>query len=359
MKFLGYQVVAYRDIKFPGDWRAIQKDPATQRMRKSVGRFGILQDPIVRKADMQLVCGAHRIGADIAEGRVMGQVKYIDCTDLELEAIRRIENGDRRHDVAWGKTNYVELLDMLEKEEKVIPPKDQPPTVSGREHSPRRRAREKVAQQLGVKSESVRQAERRQKRKKEKEAKERGQAKQVIPTHGIPVNDEFTSQVVAIRAGLEEAANLLARAQGILTSLTSRDLPMHDARLQRTKDELSAVGSAIRTLAPFALCPFCKGIDALQKLCAGCATTGYITKNQADGVPQELWDEDNPVVLVDGSFRPFKEFAGKAPVDDVDEFDIDEEEALQAAEDAAAAGGEDQAAMEDAMEDIEDEELSI
>lgn len=365
MKFVGYETLAIRDLKLPGNWKEIKKDAGTARMKPTIERYGILQDPLVRKKDYLLVFGAHRLAAAAASGMEMAHFKLVDCTDLEVEALRRIENGARRHDVGWGKTNYDELVAMLTKEEEKIPPAEQMPTVSGREHSPKRRARERVASHLGIKSESVRQGERRSRRRKEKEASEKGKDKQIIETIGVPVNDDFVAQVAAIMEGLNESTTLLSRAAGILTSLNSRKLPMHDARFQRAKDALAEVGSALRGMVPHSLCPFCKGVDALQKLCVSCATTGYITRDQNRAIPEQLWDEKNPMVHVDGRLLPLGQFYGKEP-DGVEEAfaeaeasadaELEEEERLQAEEDAAAEA---QNTEEEPHEEAHEEDLSI
>jgi len=325
MKVLGFRTLKIEQLCLTGDFRARLDNPRIFERARSIERVGILSEPMVRQVDHRVIYGHDRIAAAIRCGFTEVLCKLVECSDEELYEIELTENAHRRHDVEAQREGLLKVLGLYEEQIEVNPhaaPLTDP--TRGRSKTARGLARVRVANESGIKPESVRMAEFRAKRaaEKAKTLKSR-QDKRVVereaknPTItinliGMEVEDEFTEQVERIGKLLGEADSAMRRAQGALGNISSEKLPYPAARLQRLLDDVHAAASAVRVAKPVALCPYCKGLPKLQDECAACLQSGWVSLAQSGAVPKDLWTEGaGALVAYRGTYVRVSEFLGE------------------------------------------------
>jgi ParB-like chromosome segregation protein Spo0J len=306
MKQIGYESVPVAKMLFSGQWRQKLDDPSIPARAMSQKIVGLLHDPIVRKEDWKVFAGERRIAAEMHNGATEVWCKMVECTDEEGALASDMENAYREHLSAAGQAALVERLTPKIAAIKAAgfdPPK--PRDKRGRIKLNATEAREVAAQLTGKTVETIRKAEQRTKRQKENLLKRTDINADIgIRSLGLELDDKFRKQTNDVVAATSEIAQLMTRALGRMTVLLESGLPVHAYRLGQAKESIALLGSMLRGLLPVCLCPFCKGVPALSPKCTGCMGTEYITANQEDGVPKELWNERAPLVTDNGKFAP-------------------------------------------------------
>lgn len=317
------------ELSLPGDWRQIQASPEVVKMAASIETHGQLEPGIVRASDKKLLVGRTRAAACEKLG-IEFRCLLVDCSDLEGRIMERVENAHRRHDPEKQRTDTLELIELMA--QKI---RQEYPDL--KERGPKKTARglaiETVATIEGVKPESIRMREWRA-NKGERFGKAEG-----LKSLGMVIDRDFENRVKEIQA---RHAKLVSRLQGALiiykNLLKADDSLDSDAPLPGKYKllywQLDDLAKAIGRLAPFSLCPFCKGLEAVKPSCAGCETFGWVSRQQLSEAPLELHDEEHPHVLYRGNLVPVSALPVTAPTepapepaDDSDEPPGDDEDA--------------------------------
>lgn len=308
MQLLQITYRAIADIKLPGNWRQVLEDPSIPARAMSLKLVGQLHEPMVRKSDGLLVHGCRRVAAALHNGESEVLVKLIECNDNEVELIRKIENAHREH---LSREELAKLVDTISRMLISFEPEGcKPPPSKRMLKLPKTKAREIVADALGITPDAVKKSLQREKQRK-------GRLRAItshdddlgIRSPWAELDDEFRSQTNRIVGVTNGAAQLVQKAMQQLTQMADGTaLPLHSNRINHVREDLAVCARALRGLLPTCLCPYCKGAPVLQPKCSACIGSGYITRSQEEGVPKELWDEENPVVSVSGQFVPLADF---------------------------------------------------
>ena len=319
---VGWRDVALATLKLPGNWRKTLDDPGVPAMAESQKLVGIVHEPIVRERDKLLVVGGRRVAGALHNGEETLVCKLVDCTDEEVDILRLIENGyrehmspDRRKELVDSLAEKIAILRTERGKETVL----EPARKKGRHKLPRTVAREVISQATGRSPEAQRKSEQRfeKKQKAVMEAVDHD-ADLGINAPWADLDDDFKRQTNKVVRHTHEISQLLSRAIGSITQLVESGLPVHQARLNRLKEDLALCSKTMRGMIPSDLCPFCKGADTVQEHCGGCLSTGYITQNQREGVPKELWEVgEKAVVMQRGKMVPFESLFPKEPETDL------------------------------------------
>lgn len=321
MMVVGFRPVPIAKMRLPGDWKKTLDDPSIPARADSMKIVGLIHEPWVRESDWKLLIGRRRVAAALHNGEAEVLCKLVECTDEEGALAADIENAFREH-LTPARTK--ELVDSLAAKIAVLRGERgkesilEPSRKKGRMKLPRTVAREIVAQATGRSKETQRKAEQREiKKNKAIEAATDHDADIGISSPWAELDDDFRRQTNKVVKTVHELAQLLSRAVGGITALVESGLPIHQARLNRLKEDVALCSSTMRGLLPTDLCPFCKGIPAVQAKCGACLNTGYITRNQREGVPKELWEVgDEAVVMFNGKRETYASFC-QEPVTDL------------------------------------------
>jgi hypothetical protein len=106
---------------------------------------------------------------------------------------------------------------------------------------------------------------------------------------GLACPPAWRASVAAVAAEVDEIDQLLQQAQGRATRLLSSGLPIFAEKINKLKTELHRAAHATRTLRPEVVCPWCRdpdGTGGQRAKCASCMGDGYLTREQADRVPE-------------------------------------------------------------------------
>lgn len=291
MQVIGLKEVTLATIHLPGDFKKRLDAPHVAERAKSISSSGLIHEPLVRRKGKkwEVIAGLDRVAAHFVAQKDTVSVKVVECTDEEVQRIRREENVQRRHDKEEQSRLMGELLEQYTEEELEAEPE--------KPKKARVRARERVAAELGLATETI--------RKKEWEAEqETVPTGPPIKTLGMSLSADFSKKVALAQSYLDAAEGDLKRAQSRITTMGKElGLAFPQARLERLREEIHAQASHCRGLRPVSLCPWCKGLDGVQENCAACFGTAFITKSQEQAVPKELLDEVDPKVVVDGKVQ--------------------------------------------------------
>jgi hypothetical protein len=290
MRILGTRGIPYGNLKFPGKWRTtFLGNPNAQDFAAILAeQSSSLAMPIVRVKDKKLLYGQWLIAAARQKGKAHVLVKVAEAT--EEEAAYLLE-----HDMAFPEStgeHALALHKMLSKAE-VVP-----------------NGEAIIAEAESVARSSVTKRDRASKRRKRGE---RLKAAGVDDGTGIRspwavLDDDYkrhTNQLVLL---FSEAAALTKKAHEKLTAIAGMGLPVHEARYNKAREQTLLTAKLLRGLVPVCICPYCKGVEALQEKCGFCMMTGYITESQEEGVAKELWATEKPVVVQQGTVRPLSDF---------------------------------------------------
>lgn len=290
MKSLGIKSVRIDSIKLPGDMKRRMGAEHVIAMSKTLEGIGLLERPKVRKADMAVIIGRDRIAAHLVAGRDEVEVELMECSDEDAVEADRVSNAHRRHDRNEQQRLMVELVEARTAEQKRVVVAASP--GPGRPKTPRGRARDDVAAQLGVKPESVRQAEYRHRKRDE------ANGTPGFNTFDIPLEEAFVAECLLIKGMTGDVARGLGRALKDMQRLTNADVELHGAT-ERLLGKLEELELAVRGIAPAALCPYCKCIEGLTESCACCLGKGWVTKDELAGAPKELTKRGDDAVVMD------------------------------------------------------------
>jgi ParB-like chromosome segregation protein Spo0J len=305
VKLLGFRLVPIAQVKLPGDWRKVLDDPSIPMRAASLKLVGQLQEPMVRRSDWKLIYGRRRVAAALYNGDEKVMCKVVECTDAEAELMAFIENAHREH-MAPG--DLGKLVAAVEK--RVTEAQAANEVVFERPHVtklslPKAIAKEIVADAFGLSKETLKKNLQRERNRKARLKRTADHDSDLgIRSPWAELGDDFRKQTNHVVDVTNTAAQLLQKASQQLTLLANSGAPLHHARMTRVRESIALTAAALRGLLPTWLCVACKGVPALQPKCVTCEATGYITKNQEEGLPGILFSEEEPVALSGDTFVP-------------------------------------------------------
>jgi ParB-like chromosome segregation protein Spo0J len=337
MRVLSLSDVAIGRVNLPGDLRARMNHDSVIAMAESMNAGGLINEPVVRKHDMRLIAGRDRFAAALRLGWTNMRVKLVECSDEEADLWELEENVVRRNLVGEERDKLVQkAIEARTKALTRVAQGAEERRRPGRPETAKGRARKEVAERLGIKPESVRQAEIRARKRQERKAAHEvtllspglRPADNVDPTppsapelddFGVLLDPEFSGLLVIsqqeidkARATVDRARQILAKG-GELTGIQAR-------RWRRAATALDEARELVKGLRPISLCPYCKGQQELVEGCAYCEGTAIRCRAQReDKLPEELLQRDPLMVMVNGKPEPilFEEDApAEAPAEE-------------------------------------------
>ncbi len=307
MNVIGIKRIGLSKLRLPGDFKQLLELDEVFTLANSIAQRGMLHEPLVRQEDWKVICGFRRVAAHFVKGWQTISVKLIECTDAEAEILQREENAIRWHDPGRQKAVLIELVECYERElnEKLGEDPDILRSKSGRNRSARSVAIEKVANLRGVAPATVEQAVLRRKNATKKEKPP------PIVTWGLNVSPRFMKEVGAIYAQVKKAENMASTMVSQYTRLANSDAQLPGGYVDEMRIRAKAERDAIRERLPAALCPSCKGVDALQPRCPTCKALGWVTEAQMQNI-HETWpalcNTDKRYVLVGSELRALTDY---------------------------------------------------
>jgi hypothetical protein len=286
MKWIGIRKVELKSLVIDDAIRALMGERDTAEMAESLQSTGAepIHFPVVREADFTVKAGRSRTAAMLLLGAKTMTVRLVEGTDAEMATIEREENVRRRIP-----DRDAHIVARIAQAEESLPPED---TWVARRKTPRGRAREVVARELGTTPEAIRAAEKR-------EAKLAAPAEPVnlappVETWDVNVShlaQEF-AQVRMAQESLRSASRHLAGAQKALSSLRGNAIGNRLADALETQVNVTA--ALLLRETPTALCYGCKGQLHRRSKCPDCRGFGYV------GGTQEWSDDVEPGLLLRG-----------------------------------------------------------
>ena len=297
MKTLEYKQVKLSTLKLPGGIREfLQRDD--ESMIESIKEIGMLHPPVFRREDGRLLCGRRRIAAALNAGQETIWIKYVDCTDPEAELATLSENAYRQHLSRQEQTDLI--LRIVEKRAANMNPEDLPEGTMGRRRSTESLAMAQVAQQLGVKENTLRVAKSRRKKAKQDQEKPAAKPKPKgfeLVSLGADVSSELNGSAGRVSELLNHATRLVREAKGQIEEI---DTPLPGTSVQTLCQEADELSRTLSALVPHSVCPYCKNIEELQGDCDGCNSAGWLGGGQLASVPTKLLDPDDVHVVSGG-----------------------------------------------------------
>lgn len=321
MHVIGVEETKIEDL-LPANWEELIGEDEVRLRAGSIEILGQLQEPMVRKRDLALVFGLRRILAHKLLGYVRVKVKMVDCTDEELLMAKKAENAEREHSKAKASRAITELIEFYDR--KLQDMGGAPSAVrsprGGRPRSTRGEARRKVAEITGRSEAAIRQyeyAERRAKRSQRRTAaaldidpSELADPTEPLETWGMELEPDFLMSIAQVRKVYAHTLRQLAASKARFTRLSRTDVPLQQGAIGRAKLALEEAHGLISSMAPVALCPYCKALPELLPRCATCLGTGYVGKRTIEVTPDEL---KGLAVMVDGKPVSVYDLAGETP----------------------------------------------
>lgn len=128
-------------------------------------------------------------------------------------------------------------------------------------------------------------------------------------TFGLSLNAEFAENLKATRRRLELAMARVGQARIEVERLLRSELPVPIEQLRKIEGMCLALEERIADAMPKSLCPYCKGVDAVQEACKSCAGQGLASALQFAHAPVRLKREG--IVMHDGRERDIHDFAAE------------------------------------------------
>ncbi len=329
MKWLGTKVIKLDTIDVGSGFAKRKKELHVKELARSIEASGVIALPVVRSKPRELVAGGDRLAALMLLGITRHEVRMVEGTDAELEAITLEENLLRRRgddydamtrrlvELTTGKVE--ELGDMRLAALAAADASAEEPKKPGRPKTAKGLAREEVAKATGRTPEAIRQAE---KRARHEEAAESDEPGPVVPMPA-PVDTfdlELAEAVVndwfpRVRVAQEVLRDADRKIAGVLRRLTMdlrQGSDIVTTAYSRTYQAVHDAADAIRRAIPESVCPWCKAQTYLTPSCSGCGETGFVSLSTLEGISPELLERGARAKVTDGK-GGFKGLGGPAP----------------------------------------------
>lgn len=298
-------------LRLPGDFpQRVEAEKGKGRAR-SIGECGLVHPAMVRSESLEVIVGVDSIAALVAEGKEMVRCEIVECTDAEMRMLRIHEQLQATHLKPQQILDlHGEYLLLAEEQEKrfVVEAKIKDPELNlGAVMRHKGRAKERLAESLGVTVYALSKAAERAR----KRLREQGELapEEKLKKFGMVLTDEFVERLAIARKGMIKVTQALASAERALAALRKAKLDLPSTRVERLQAMLDESLRYSKASTPVGLCPYCKGLPQLCNKCLSCNGSAMLLKNQEDGVLEELRDTDNPMVYHEGEVVPVGAFA--------------------------------------------------
>ena len=312
MDLLEFRWLPLRKLRLPGTFPKRLREPRVVALSESIAVHGLWLPVLVRRKDGRVLDGFDRVAAYWLQKRNEIPALLCDCTDEEALLIESKVNTERRHDQEEQRKKEMELIDRIASEEAAREAEEEAKRkkyqIPGRPKTPKRRALERVSGETGVPVNTLKQRIYRERRRKGLT----GTVKE-LRTLGMVIPQTLSDEVRVLQGVFDEAILRAKQALSCLTTIETQGYPYPPARLQRLRADAQELSASLRNARPDCLCPYCKAVEALKAGCAACLGCGFITANQVSGVPKELLDEENPMVMAGGQIRSAWDYIPETP----------------------------------------------
>lgn len=268
MKKLRLADVAIGDMKKSDGWEARVDAPLVAELAKSIAKYGLLQYPMVRESDLQLIFGEDRVAACFVNGDDVVRCVLVECEDEEVDIIRATENVKRRQydSASWR----FERQRLVHYEKVRADLRARNTTISDVEN--RRQTIAAIASQANIALGAARKAL----------AKEAPPIALKVPKKPRPKPIPELENVSRLWQDDYRATQQHYKAlRVLLTRITTRfkkleTLNVDKAKLYMATEAVDALSGTIDDMEPFAYCPTCN-VERRQQ-CQTCSGTGYVSK---------------------------------------------------------------------------------
>jgi ParB-like chromosome segregation protein Spo0J len=270
MKFLDVRSVALHEIQYDEPLRT--SEPRVHDLARSLQVHGLIQFPVVDVATKRVISGRDRLAASLLNGAKTVEVRMVEGTPDELEALEVAENLERRHDDRHAlRARYVAIMERAIGD-KMSHATAVTTTPTGRPKAAHAQAVEAVAKLEGVKPGTIRQSE----------ARAAKQAEPAAPV--VAAESKEDRDVAAYNEAMLEAARAINLASRTLAGLANHEwLPT--ARAKRTRDEMKLLAKVLESEVLVGECPACEERGQVPR-CGVCDGTHYVTEFQKLGAPK-------------------------------------------------------------------------
>jgi ParB-like chromosome segregation protein Spo0J len=303
-------------LKLPGDFpKRVEAEKGRDRAR-SIGEHGLIRPAMVRQGTQEVIIGVDDIAALAGLGKEDVRCEIVECTDDEVKILRLEDALQSKHHTADERHSMKgELLILMEKQEKrrLVEERIRDPEGDGRHYSKLRAARaskERLAEKMGISMAAIHKAQARA--RKRLKAREEIEVPVPVKRFGMELTEAFEDRLVAARKGTQRLAGHIATCHRVLGEMRKAKLDLPAKQMERFEAMMDEAGNYIRNWTPIGLCPYCKGIPKLCPACPSCGGSAMYFKVQENGVLPELLNAKDPVVYVDGEFRPVGLFEEQA-----------------------------------------------
>ena len=273
MKFLPARMVKLSKLKLPGDMATRRKSAHVRELAASIKAHGLAHLPVVSKG--KPVVGRDRLAALLELGEKTTEVREVEGTPVELEALEIAENLHRRRDDQDElRARYVALMERQLAEPAPLTQRNSSELSSidsqcvGGQETPRGRAVKAAAEAAGVSTRAIRKSIERV------EAEDPEPAETSLDSPLGAAVDEYNDAVEGIAASLRLLQKRVSDA--------ARHATLPVAPFERVKQELARAQQINDGTRLVARCPVCD--DGACSLCGGAR---FVTQFQLAGVPRD------------------------------------------------------------------------
>lgn len=171
---------------------------------------------------------------------------------------------------------------------------DSPKSGMGRRKTIRGMAFDSVAEELGIKPESVRQAYR---RSKVEPRRQTPRERQEFDYLGVEVSELYRRMLGQVLTGVRTCAQRLSAAKVALATVAAKH-PFPEPKLKQWLVDFDALFQRTKGLLPLGICPWCKNTRHYRDNCPACYGSGYLVRAQAHAVPARL--KEASVIIQNG-----------------------------------------------------------
>lgn len=278
----------YREVpvaplaKQVADLELRMREPGVIALAENMRTLGVIAPIVISHKTRRVIAGRDRLAAAMLLQLDSIDAKVIRCTAEEAAAIEVAENLHRRASPRVRTAIALEAVD--ERVQRGVP---------------EQQAVESVAEQRGIKPDSLRRSKRRRKQRPRVVPPD----ERIIPSIeclGLTPEPAFLRGVKQVQMRYLNCLEAITEALGPLNTLLRQHSDVvHRTTVEQLRSDLLSVRDSIKGKNPAALCPYCKGIPMVQRECQRCQGVGYVGVGVVQHAPPGLLDQAVPVV----SFR--------------------------------------------------------
>lgn len=312
MKVVGMRKVRLSSLRLPAGFRRLLHSLTTvgeDGLARSLLRVGQLDEPTVRVGTFEVLDGLDLVAAAFRNDSGDLRVRLVDCTDAEADLVKAEAGNQRRRNLPAERE---EILADIARQEKML---DEGAIVveamdvkRGRPKGKHTLAIERIAAMRGVTPAAIRKHEARTRKRRQAAEAEGEPLPPPLETLGMELDPVWAESVRTIQAHMDKMLYSLRTCTRAISEIEAMKDAVPEAVLQRIQMGIHDLRAEITSYRPESICPYCRGVDELQKKCVPCVSLGWLSRREMAKVPRELLDKDVPRVLVGQQVRPLSDF---------------------------------------------------